>query len=392
MKQLFKVFYAIGILGLAILLVGAGPFDCDCHNPDLTRSWVTCIDGHPTLTDGTETIDYKDGKFNPNDYACPKNPLESPEWVHGSQPAPFPLSSQTSANASPKGRAAAGGTVAYVPRILLDLPFGPSPFPKIGLSTCDATSPDILQVNHVNSLVTRLTTCPFAVKKTIRVASRPLQIAITPDGQMALVTSFDNAINFIDLNTNTVVFTLSVFFNPHGIAITSDGKTAYVASFDNINSLIATIDIASRTVTKTVQTNAYPQSVFLSPDDSQLYITFPFGNAMFIMDTMTGIVGNTFAITAPRGVAFNSRGSKAFITSATGGSSGSVLQFDTETFQVERTYSVGAGPTDIAVMYDEVTVVVVNNEGGSTSTINLKTGQVTTLALGAPAAGLAILR
>jgi DNA-binding beta-propeller fold protein YncE len=282
--------------------------------------------------------------------------------------------------------------VAYIPRTLLDLPFGPKPFPAASVTACDSTSPDILQVHHDNALVTRLTTCPFALKKTIKVASRPLQVAVTPDGQMALVTSFDNAINFIDLNTNTVVFTLSVFFNPHGIAITSDGKTAYVASFDNINPLIATIDVASRAVTRTVQTNAYPQSVFLTPDDSQLYITFPFGNAMYIMDTMTGIIGNTFAIPNPRGVAFNSRGSKAFITSAVGGSPGSVLQFDTETFQIEQTYTVGAGPADISVLYDEVTVVVINNDGNSTSTINLKTGQVTTTPLKGPPSGLAILR
>lgn len=389
MTNLNRIFYSVGIVGITILLSGD---ECDCNEIKLSKAVVTCIDGHPVLTDGDTQIDEQDSSknFNPADYKCP-NTSGSPIWQGSTAKAPFPLRGSAPSTVPGKIRAATGGTVAYVPVDTLDLPFSPR-VPAIALSACDATFPDILQVNHDNNVLARVATCPFALKKSIRVASRPLQVAVTPDGLMALVTSFDNAINFVDLTTNTVAFTLSVGFYPHGLAITSDGKTAWVSSFDDVNPLIAVVDIASRAVTKTYAVAAYPQSVFLSPDDAQLYITFPFTNAMYIMDTMTGIINNTYAIPTPRAVAFNSRGSKAFISSATGGSTGQVLQFDIETFKVEKTYTVGAGPTDLNVLQDDLTVVVVNYEGGSTSTINLRSGQVTTTALKGPAIGLAVLR
>ena len=378
-----KLLYSLATIGMLIFLA-----NCDeCDDPAAKASYYYCSNGVPYFTNGEthEKVMGAEAKL----YDCTRNPNGSPLWANSGQPVnpPTPVAG---VNSFFKARAVPGTTTAYIPKQVLDLPFLPLPYlSSPGSTTCDSSSPDVLQVNHDNALVTRVSTCPFAIKKAIPVVSRPLQIAITPDGQMALVTSFDNAINFIDLSSNTVVFTLMTSFNPHGIAITSDGSTAYVSSFDDAFPLIATIDIAARRVTRTITTSAYPQSVFLTPDDTQLYIVFPFGNTMTIMDTLTGVIGNAFSINTPRAVAFNSIGTKAFITSAY---PGTVLQLDTETFQIEKTYTVGNGPTEIAVLYGDAIVVVMNYEGQSTSRIDLRSGLVTTLALGGPPVGLSIVR
>jgi hypothetical protein len=91
----------------------------------------------------------------------------------------------------------------------------------------------VIQTVHTQALVTRISTCAFQIKTSIPVVSRPLQIAITPDGLTTLVTSFDNAVNFIDLTTNQVRFTLMTdpTINPHGIAILPDRSRAYITSF-----------------------------------------------------------------------------------------------------------------------------------------------------------------
>ena len=45
-----------------------------------------------------------------------------------------------------------------------------------------------------------------------------------------------------------------------------------------------------------------------SPDDSQLFVTFPYGNSVSIIDTLTNTVAFGFSVSAPRGIAFNSKG------------------------------------------------------------------------------------
>lgn len=125
-------------------------------------------------------------------------------------------------------------------------------------------------VNQTNNTVTRLGTCPYAVKATISLASRPLEVNLTPDARTGPATSYDNTVNFIDVATNTVVFDLATgsTVNTSGIAIAPDGTRAYIASFNNSNSLVLAIDIATRNIIATISVIAFPQSLFVTPDGS----------------------------------------------------------------------------------------------------------------------------
>src|SRR5204863_2084666 len=168
-------------------------------------------------------------------------------------------------------------------------------------AACDASFPDVFQTIHTQSKVTRISTCPFRVVTTIPVVSRPLQVAVTPDGSMALVTSFDNAVSFIDLSTNKVVFTLRTDqeVNPHGLAITPDGTRAYITSFNPFNPVVQVIDLTTRTVTGTFRTNMqYPQGATLTPDAAQLWITGPLDSVVEVYDTLS----NTLAARVNAGV------------------------------------------------------------------------------------------
>jgi len=120
-------------------------------------------------------------------------------------------------------------------------------------------------------------------------------------------------------------------------------------------------------------------------------VTFPFGQAVYVIDTLSNTVATLLPIPESTGVAFNSTGSTAYITSSSG-QSGSVVAVDTATFQVMKTYAVGLGPTDIVMAYANQFLVVNNNAGGSVSVINLSTGTVNTAALGSAPKGIAFLR
>jgi DNA-binding beta-propeller fold protein YncE len=355
---------------------------CECDEANqipFLDYWVTCEGNKPTLMVylGDFPIDVYDPLdiFDVSDYDC-----SSP----GSPPRPK-SSAATSPVGGPSGpggyarpHAAGSSQSAYLPQRLRDLPFTPNvPVPG-SPPVCDSTYSDVLQTDHVEALVTRISTCPFKVVRTYPVATRPLQVEITPDGSTALVTSFDNAVNFINLSTNQVTqLTTDINVNPDGIAITPDGTTAYVTSFTTFNPVILVINIPTKTIVTSFPTIAYAQGATLTPDGSQLWITSPLGSETDVIDTLTNTTIFRLNIPASTGVAFNSTGTTAYVTSG----ANQVVAVNTATFQTVKTYTVGQGPTDIQMSYGDQFLVVNNNIAGSVSVIDLVKNAVKTLTL-----------
>lgn len=358
--------------------------DCDETKEDQYPGfWVACIDNKPTLmtyNGDTPKIVSTDraGNFNPAEYDC-THP-NSPSYKDSESTAPY----QTSGPGGPgiqKPHATGSGTAAYVPQQLRVLPFVPR-VPPPATPNCDSTFPDVFQTDHAEARVTRFSTCPFAMKVTIPVVTRPLQVQVTPDGSTALVTSFDNAVNFIDLATNKVTDTLmtDASINPHGLAITPDGTRAYISSF-NTNGVIVVIDLSSRKIITTLPTISYAQGLTLTPDGSQVWVTSPLAASVDIFDTLTNTRVTGLNISQTTDVAFNSTGTRAYITTNST-IPGSVVAVDTATYQTIRSYTVGLGPTDISMSYGDQFLVVNNSAEGSVSVIDFQKGAVVTTKLG----------
>ncbi len=287
-------------------------------------------------------------------------------------------------------------TGVYPPPTLLALPFAPLRLQtqiSNPLSNCDPSSADVLVANQTNNTVTRLGTCPVAVKATISVASRPIEVELTPDAKTALVTSYDNVVNFIDVASNTVTFRLTTdsTVNPSGIAITPDGTRAYVTSFNIANGAVLAIDLATRSIIATIPVTSFPQSLFMTPDGSQVYVTFPLGNAVYVIDTLTNSVATTLNIAAPYGIAFSPTGTRAYITSASG-SPARVVVVDTTTYTVVKSYPVGVSPFAIAMMYGGRYVIVNNFGSNSVSVIDTVKDSVTTTGIGGAPLGISFVQ
>jgi hypothetical protein len=385
-------------MGIGILLT-LGWFvleSCDCDQSkedEFPGFWVACIDNKPALmtyngdSPALVTTDPA-GNFNPANWDC-KHP-NSPHYKKSEAPA-FPSAPPSGPAGSTRKPHVASSKVAYLPRQLRVLPFVPN-VPPSPAQVCDASFPDVLQTVHTNAMVTRISTCPFKITATIPVVTRPLQVEITPDGSTALVTSFDNAVNFIDLATNKVTFTLmtDASINPHGLAISPDGSRAYITSF-NTNGVVAVIDLASRNIVATIPTIAYAQGATLTPDGSQLWITSPLAASVDIFDTLTNTRVTGLNLSQTTDVAFNSTGTRAYITSQAA-VPGTVTVFDTSSYQVIKTYTVDSGPADITMSYGDQFLVVNNDAGGSISVIDLKKDAVRTTKVGANPSGIAFVR
>jgi len=395
---------SIGIvLSMGWFLFEACECDPDTKEQNFPGFWVACVNNKPTLmtyNDNNATVVSTDqaGNFNPSEYDCSHN--GSPQYKGSESSSPFQISSP----AGPAGYARQGHATtpqyAFLPQLLRDLPFLPHvPAPNTP-PQCDSSYPDVLQTNHDAGGLIRFRSCPFSVVAQIPLGTNTLQVAITPDGSTAIVTSFDSTVFFVDLSTNTVKQTvlLDSGLNPNGIAISPDGTRAYITSFNNNTPtpVIVVMDLtsANKNIVAQIPTIQFPSGATLTPDGSQLWITSPLSFDMAVIDTQTNTNIINLAINATTDVAFNSTGTTAYVTSGAGagaGQPGQVYAIDTATFQTKQTYTVGASPSDIQMSYGDQWLVVNNNADGSISVIDLQQKAVKTTNVGGTPSGIAFV-
>jgi len=364
---------------------------------------VSCINNKPTLmtyNENTPTVVSSDtaGNFQPSQYDCGKD-SNSPQYKGSESSSPFRISTPSGPGGSARPHAAAGNTYFSIPQQLLSLPFTPFA-PPPATPVCQSGFADVLRTNHNYNTVSRLSTCPFAVKATIPVFQNPLQIAVTPDGSTAVVTSFGDlvgdggAVTFINLSNNKITNTLMMPFSvtPNGLALSPDGTTAYVGNFTSPGQSILVINIPSQTITATIPiTVHYPSGMTLTPDGSQLWVASPLGSETDVLDTLSQTTVYRLNIQASVDVAFNSTGTTAYVTSDSS-TPGQVFAVDTSTYRILNTYTVGNGPSDISMSYGNQFLVVNNYFDGTVSIIDLKQDKVVTSQFGANPIGISFVQ
>jgi DNA-binding beta-propeller fold protein YncE len=377
--------------------------DCDESKEDQYPGfWVACIGNQPALmsySGNNPTILSTDSSpnFSPMQWDC-SHP-NSPQMKNSQTPT-FPIGTPSGPSGyartpHPSTSSATPGTYAYLPQQLQFLPFLPDVPQPSTPPPCDSTFPDIFHVDHTLSQVTRIGTCPFKVEAVIQVPQLPLQVAITPDGTTAIVTSFTGYVTFISVATNTVVYSLSVNngINPQGIAISNDGTLAYVTSFNTSTPSVIVIDIQTHQVVANINLSMiYPSGETISPDGSQLWVTSTLSTGVDVIDLLTNTLVTTLNINLATDVAFNSVGSRAYVTSAASGpGNGKVYVVNTQTYQTLSTYTVGSIPGDIHMSYADQFLTVINTGDGTVSVVDLIQNQVktTTAAPGTNILGLA---
>ena len=370
---------------------------CDCDETkeeQFPGFWVSCIGNKPTLmtyNGDSPTVVTSDqaGNFNPSDYDC-SHDSSSPSYRGSEASAPFPQGAPGGPSGTSSKKDVTGAGIAYIPQQWRLLPFVPDVPPSSTPPTCSSSYPDVFQTDQTMAMVTRFSTCPFQFKTTIPVVAAPLQVAVSPDGSTAIVTSFNNAVSFINLSANQVTSTLMTdpSVNPHGLAISPDGTRLYITSFNPDNSVVLEIDMATHKILATIPTITYPQGAILSPDGSQLWITSPYAGAVDVIDTLTFTDITRLNISFAYDVAFNSTGTRAYITSQAV-SPGQVFAVDTGSYQTIKTYTVGTGPTDISISYGDQFLVVNNNNDVTISVIDLVKGTQSTTSVGASPSGIA---
>jgi DNA-binding beta-propeller fold protein YncE len=267
-----------------------------------------------------------------------------------------------SAKAASTSTAAFDFTLPY--RALPFMPYFPEADPAIDISCASQLKPTAYSVDHINATVTLYDLCTSDTLAAINVTSNPLQIRITPDASQAIVTSYDNGITFIDTATNQITKAIATDpgFFPSGIAISPDGSYALITNYDDLAPELGVLNIASQSITSTIPlSTSYPQSVFINPDGTLAWVTYPWYDTVDVVDIMTGAVVQRLSIQTPFDVAFNATGTAAYIASGTG----SVVVLDTSTYTQTASVPAGNGAFDLSVSLDGDTVTLNNYLDGT---------------------------
>lgn len=247
-----------------------------------------------------------------------------------------------------------GGSPALISLFqhLQPLLFGPRfkpPLPKPPSNSNCTSATGVFLVNHLQSTVSVIGLCPLRIARTIPVTSNPLQVANTPDGSTAVVTSYDGALTLIDTTTFAVTKIDLGAYYPAGVAITPDSKFAYVTNYIDVLPSVVVVDLTAKKVSTVIPlTSQYPRVISLTPDGTQAWVLYYNDRLITIIDTLTNTIANTlsYGTVVGRGIAFNPQGTKAFVAAFPD----QLYIVDTATHATLATLTVGNGANDVIAL------------------------------------------
>jgi YVTN family beta-propeller protein len=154
--------------------------------------------------------------------------------------------------------------------------------------------------NIIDDNVSELDLVNKAFLRKFAVPARPEGVAVTPDGREVWVGSnTTGAVTVISTQTGDVVRTISGITFPYRLTASPDGRT--MAIVDGQGGKLVLADVASHAVVGSVQL-VQPRGVQFSPDSKTAYVTLA-GSQLAVVDVATRSVLRTIPVQAsPDGV------------------------------------------------------------------------------------------
>jgi len=215
------------------------------------------------------------------------------------------------------------------------------------------------------------------VVATIKLASSPSDIAISPDGTRAYVTTKGNAsVAVINTATNTVVTNVRVGSTPLGVAVSPDGKRVYVTNGGSSTVSVIAADTVNNTYAEVsrIKVGSQPSGIAVSPDGTRLYVTLRYTDSLATVNLANNALTTVKVGDSPRDVALTPDGTRAFVTNY----DGTVTVIDTTTNTRAATITTGGPkyqPVGVAISPDGSLAYVANGKD-TVSVFNTKTNTI----------------
>ena len=181
-----------------------------------------------------------------------------------------------------------------------------------------------------------ISTSSNTVTATLPLPASPQQIAFSPSGATAYVTTADGLWVF-STATDRMIAAVRGLGQLEGVVVSPDGGTVYVTSTDQ--NAVDVISTAGYRVTGRIGVGDLPWGMALSSSGGTLYVADPDSDQISVISTATGAVTSTLTLSGgPDVLALTSDGSQLWVTGIT---SADVTVISTSTGDVVGTTNLG---------------------------------------------------
>lgn len=192
-------------------------------------------------------------------------------------------------------------------------------------------------------------------------------------GTLIVGNKAEATVSLIDLGSGEVVATVPTGVGPHEVAVSPDGRLAVVADYGTgpaPGSTLTVVDVAAGRVARKISLGEYrrPHGLAWAGED-RLLVTVEEQKAVIEVDVQAGTVGRAIetAQEVSHMVAVAPGGGRAFVANI---GSGSVTAIDLEAGKKLADVPTGPGAEGVAVGIDGQRVWVTNREAGTVSVVD----------------------
>lgn len=204
--------------------------------------------------------------------------------------------------------------------------------------------------------------------------------AAAPSGTLLVLNKSDDTVSFIDLASIKVKATLPTGDGPHEVAVSSDGNTAVITNYGdtaNPGKTLTVVDVPGKKVLRTIDLGTYsrPHGIAWLQGD-EVAVTVEGSKALLVVGVNDGKVKHAIATdqVGTHMVAVSSKHRRAFTANI---GSGSTTVIDLASHQRVTDVTTGKGAEGIAVSPDGSEVWVTNREANTVSIIDPATLKIT---------------
>jgi YVTN family beta-propeller protein len=198
----------------------------------------------------------------------------------------------------------------------------------------------------------------------VRVGTFPMNVVAGRDSRYAFVTNNgygQQTVQQIDLSSQKVVASVTFDSIFTGLVLNAAGDRLYAAGGGSNNIFVLSVGAPGLTLIDTWQVGSYPTGLALSPDGNRLFATGNLGSNVMEIDTSTGDVRRSFDTDRlPYQVVLNRDGTKAF---AGQWGEAEVSVIDLSTGRVTQTISTDKNPSGLLLSPSGDRLYVANADG-----------------------------
>jgi len=184
--------------------------------------------------------------------------------------------------------------------------------------------------------ITIIDTSTDKVVGNLNLNGDPTDVAFSPDGQDAYVTTSNGLYVYQVSNTRQVAFVPGLG-SPESVAVAPDGSVVYVT--ETSDAQLATISTSTYRVVHATHVGQEPWQAVVSSDGSTVYVANPDSDSVSVVDATTGAVESTYAVPGvPDTLGLTPDGTQLWVA---GVDSGIMNVIDTATGQLVGTTNLG---------------------------------------------------